>query len=61
MSEPTLSSSPLVLKDIALTSINTHTGFPYSAIDQACEVAGTRNSERLPRFASIDTQIVLEF
>lgn len=34
-----------------------HTGFPYSLIDQSREFVGPRDSERLPRFASLDMQV----
>ncbi len=34
-----------------------HTGFPYSIIDQTREFVGPRDSERFPRFASLDTQV----
>ncbi len=34
-----------------------HTGFPYSIIDQTREFIGPRDSERFPRFASLDAQV----
>ena len=44
-------------KFTVLQVIDLHTGFPYSVTDQNREFVGPRNSERFPRFASIDTQI----
>ncbi len=44
-------------KFTVLQVIDVHTGFPYSVIDQAREFVGPRNSERFPRFASVDTQV----
>jgi hypothetical protein len=44
-------------KFTVLQVIDLHTGFPYSVIDQARKFVGPRNSERFPRFASIDIQV----
>ena len=44
-------------KFTVLQVIDLHTGFPYSIINQAREFIGSRNSERFPRFASVDTQV----
>lgn len=38
-----------------------HTGFPYSVQNQLREFVGPRNTERFPRFASADVQILKEF
>ncbi len=37
--------------------IDTHTGFPYSTINQYREFVGPRNELRLPRFVSTDLQV----
>lgn len=37
--------------------LDVHTGFPYSLINQEREFVGPRNSERFPRFASLDLQV----
>jgi hypothetical protein len=37
--------------------LDTHTGFPYSAIDQHREFVGPRNELRFPRFVSTDLQV----
>jgi hypothetical protein len=37
--------------------IDTHTGFPYSTINQDREFVGPRNELRFPRFVSTDLQI----
>jgi len=37
--------------------LDVHTGFPYSAINQAREFVGPRNSQRFPKFNSFDIQI----
>ncbi len=34
-----------------------HTGFAYSIIDEMREFVGPRDSERFPRFASLDAQV----
>jgi outer membrane receptor protein involved in Fe transport len=44
-------------KFTVLPVLDLHTGFPYSVIDQAREFVGPRNSERFPRFASLDLQV----
>ena len=40
-----------------LPVLDVHTGFPYSLINQEREFVGPRDSERFPRFASLDLQI----
>jgi hypothetical protein len=40
-----------------LPVLDVHTGFPYSNINQQREFVGPRDSERFPRFASLDLQI----
>jgi hypothetical protein len=40
--------------------LDVHTGFPYSAINQAREFVGPRNDLRFPRFASTDVQVLRE-
>jgi hypothetical protein len=37
--------------------LDTHTGFPYSTIDQYREFVGPRNVSRFPRFVSTDLQV----
>jgi hypothetical protein len=37
--------------------LDTHTGFPYSTIDQHREFVGPRNALRFPRFVSTDLQV----
>jgi TonB dependent receptor len=37
--------------------LDTHTGFPYSTIDQSREFVGPRNQLRFPRFISTDLQV----
>jgi len=37
--------------------LDTHTGFPYSTIDQYREFVGPRNESRFPRFVSTDLQV----
>lgn len=37
--------------------LDTHTGFPYSTIDQDREFVGPRNELRFPRFVSTDLQV----
>jgi hypothetical protein len=37
--------------------VDTHTGFPYSAIDQYRDFVGPRNEQRFPRFVSTDLQV----
>jgi hypothetical protein len=37
--------------------LDTHTGFPYSTIDQSREFVGPRNQSRFPRFVSADLQV----
>jgi hypothetical protein len=44
-------------KLMILPVLDVHTGFPYSLIDQSREYVGPRDSERFPRFASLDLQI----
>ena len=45
------------LKLTVLPVLDVHTGFPYSLIDQERAFVGPRDSERFPRFASLDLQI----
>ena len=40
-----------------LPVLDVHTGFPYSLIDQTREFVGPEESERFPRFASLDLQV----
>ena len=40
-----------------LPVLDVHTGFPYSLVNQEREFVGQRNSQRLPRFASLDLQV----
>ncbi len=40
-----------------LPVLDVHTGFPYSLTDQEREFVGPRDSERFPRFASLDLQV----
>ena len=44
-------------KLMVLPVLDVHTGFPYSLIDQTREFVGPRDSERFPRFASLDLQV----
>ncbi len=45
-------------KKFTLTPVlDLHTGFPYSIENQFREYVGPRNSERYPRFASLDLQV----
>ena len=44
-------------KFMVLPVLDVHTGFPYSLIDQTREFIGPRDSERFPRFASLDLQV----
>jgi hypothetical protein len=44
-------------KFTVLPVLDVHTGFPYSLIDQTREFVGPRDSERFPRFASLDLQV----
>jgi hypothetical protein len=37
--------------------LDTHTGFPYSTVDQYREFVGPRNELRFPRFVSTDLQV----
>jgi hypothetical protein len=37
--------------------LDTHTGFPYSTVDQYREFVGPRNVSRFPRFVSTDLQV----
>jgi hypothetical protein len=37
--------------------LDTHTGFPYSTVDQYREFVGPRNESRFPRFVSTDLQV----
>jgi hypothetical protein len=37
--------------------LDTHTGFPYSAVDQYRDFVGPRNESRFPRFVSTDLQV----
>jgi outer membrane receptor protein involved in Fe transport len=45
------------LKLTVLPVFDVHTGFPYSVIDQYREFIGPRDSQRLPRFSSLDMQV----
>jgi hypothetical protein len=40
-----------------LPVLDVHTGFPYSLTDQYRQYVGPRDSERYPRFASLDLQV----
>ena len=40
--------------------LDTHTGFPYSVLNQDREFVGPRNNERFPRFTSFDVQVFRE-
>jgi len=40
--------------------LDTHTGFPYSTIDQSREFVGPRNELHFPRFVSMDLQVLRE-
>ncbi|HWY54876.1 MAG TPA: TonB-dependent receptor [Terriglobales bacterium] len=40
---------------------DTHTGFPYSVVNQEREFVGPRNAVRFPRFDSVDVQVLKEF
>ena len=40
-----------------LPVLDVHTGFPYSLTNQEREFVGPRDSERFPRFASLDLQV----
>jgi hypothetical protein len=40
-----------------LPVLDVHTGFPYSLINQEREFVGPRDSQRFPRFASLDLQV----
>ena len=40
-----------------LPVLDTHTGFPYSVINESREFIGPRNSDRFPRFTSFDLQV----
>jgi hypothetical protein len=40
-----------------LPVLDIHTGFPYSIINQQRDFVGPRDSERFPRFASLDLQV----
>lgn len=44
-------------KFMVLPVLDVHTGFPYSLIDQTRGFVGPRDSERFPRFASLDLQV----
>jgi hypothetical protein len=41
-------------------TLDVHTGFPYSVINQSREFVGPRNDLRYPRFASTDIQVLRE-
>jgi len=45
------------LKLTVLPVLDVHTGFPYSLINQEREFVGPRDSQRFPRFASLDLQV----
>jgi hypothetical protein len=40
-----------------LPQVDVHTGFPYSLTDPARDFIGQRDSQRFPRFASLDLQV----
>ena len=40
-----------------LPVLDTHTGFPYSVINESREFIGPRNSDRFPNFTSFDLQV----
>jgi hypothetical protein len=40
--------------------LDTHTGFPYSTQNELREWVGPRNSQRFPRFTSLDLQVSKE-
>jgi hypothetical protein len=40
---------------------DTHTGFPYSVVNQERDFVGPRNDVRFPRFDSVDVQVLKEF
>ena len=40
-----------------LPVLDTHTGFPYSVINESREFVGPRNSDRFPHFTSFDLQV----
>jgi len=40
---------------------DTHTGFPYSVVNQEREFVGPRNDVKFPRFDSVDVQVLKEF
>jgi outer membrane receptor protein involved in Fe transport len=44
-------------KFTVLPVLDIHTGFPWSVTDQTREFVGQRDSERFPRFASLDLQV----
>jgi hypothetical protein len=44
-------------KFTVLPVLDVHTGFPYSLIDQTRDFVGPRDSQRFPRFASLDLQV----
>jgi Carboxypeptidase regulatory-like domain len=46
------------LKFTLMPVMDVHTGFPYSVQNAYREYVGPRNSERYPRFASVDLQVV---
>jgi len=46
------------LKFTLMPVMDVHTGFPYSVQNSYREYVGPRNSERYPRFASVDLQIL---
>jgi hypothetical protein len=46
------------LKFTFMPVMDVHTGFPYSVQNSYREYVGPRNSERYPRFASVDLQVL---
>jgi TonB dependent receptor/Carboxypeptidase regulatory-like domain len=46
------------LKFTLIPVMDVHTGFPYSVQNSYREYVGQRNSERYPRFASVDLQVL---
>src|SRR6185437_1164635 len=40
-----------------MPTLDVHTGFPWSVVDQYRDFVGPRDAQRLPRFNSLDMQI----
>ncbi len=47
-------------KFTAIPVMDVHTGFPYSVQDAYRQYVGPRNTERFPRFSSVDVQVLRE-